>query len=154
MGGCGGDPGSGGNGGGASVGLLSWQSAVTLEACSLDRQLWRCGWERRYGAMAVGRKGRRGRRSADSSGTVGTGGEGGKGGNGGTGGNGAGGTGGPSIALVYDGAAPTQVGAVVLNFSSSAAPGGKGERSAFRRTTVPDGAKGLTQDIYPKPTTL
>jgi len=150
MGGCGGDPGSGGIGGGASVALLSWQSAVTLDSCTLTANSGGAGGN--GGNAHVGGAGKGGGTggAADSGGTVGKGGAGAEGGNGGNGGNGAGGTGGPSIALVYDGTAPIQVGTTSLNFASVGAAAGKGGTLGQAANYGPDGLKGLTLDIYPK----
>ena len=145
MGGCGGDPGGGGTGGGASVALLISQSSVTLEACTLTANLGGAGGK--GGAAHAGGLGKAGGIGgpADTSTTVGKGGSGGDGGNGGNGGSGAGGTGGPSIALVYEGTAPTRVGQSTLSFAAPA-PGGKG--GTFGIVSAPDGLKGLTQDVY------
>jgi hypothetical protein len=148
MGGCGGDPGGGGVGGGASVALLSWQSVVTLETCTLSASTGGAGGK--GGTAHTGGAGKVGGAGGppDAAHTVGTGGNGGNGGYGGNGGSGAGGTGGPSIALVYDGTAPTRLGASVLTFASTAAAGGKG--GTLGAVSAPDGTKGLTQDVYTK----
>jgi hypothetical protein len=151
MGGCGGDPGGGGVGGGASIALLSWQSTVSVDSCSLTANSGGAGGN--GGTAHAGGAGKAGGSGGptDINNTVGKGGNGGDGGNGGNGGNGAGGTGGPSIALVYDGTAPTQVGACTFNFASTAAAGGKGGTLGLSANYGPDGSKGLTQDVYPKP---
>ncbi|MEI9949399.1 MAG: hypothetical protein WDO74_10550 [Pseudomonadota bacterium] len=151
MGGCGGDPGGGGIGGGASVGLLSWQSAVTIDSCALTANTGGAGGN--GGAAHIGGAGKAGGTGGptDSANKVGVGGRGGDGGNGGNGGNGAGGSGGPSIALVYAGIVPMRVGAPSLTFASIAAAAGKGGALGSTEDYGPDGAKGLTQDIYPKP---
>jgi hypothetical protein len=101
-GGCGGSGAVAGTGGGSSFALLSFQSAVTLEGCTL-----------------VAGKGGNGGKGADGqTGQVGGNGgiqtsagcPGGAGGTGGTGGGGGGGAGGLSIAIAYLGILPTQTG--------------------------------------------
>jgi hypothetical protein len=131
------------------VALLSWQSAVLLDTCTLTASNGGAGGK--GGTAHPGGTGKAGGNGgpADSSGTVGKGGSGGDGGNGGNGGSGAGGTGGPSIALVHDGTAPMRVGESILTFASTAAAGGKG--GTLGAVSAPDGSKGLTQDVYPKP---
>jgi len=148
MGGCGGDSGTGGLGGGASVALLSWRSSISIDSCALSALSGGAGGD--GGKGHVGGTGKAGGTGgpADGGGTVGVGGDGARGGNGGNGGSGAGGTGGPSIALVIDGTAPTLIGTSTLNFGAAAA-GGKG--GTLGSVSAPDGSKGLTQDIYPKP---
>jgi hypothetical protein len=151
MGGCGGDPGGGGVGGGASVALLSWRSTLTIESCTLTANSGGAGGN--GGAAHIGGTGKAGGvgGATDSTNKVGVGGDGGRGANGGNGGNGAGGTGGPSIALVYDGTAPTVSGTSSLNFASAAALPGKGGTLGSTEDYGPDGLNGLAQDIYPKP---
>ncbi|HET7543523.1 MAG TPA: hypothetical protein VFK05_26805, partial [Polyangiaceae bacterium] len=151
MGGCGGDPGSGGTGGGASVALLSWQSKVSLDSCTLTAATGGAGGD--GGKAHAGGAGKPGGAGGMGDGVnLGSGGIGGNGGFGGAGGNGAGGSGGPSIALVYDGTPPTQLGTPILNFASTPAAAGKGG-TLGPSDSFPglDGSKGLTQDIYPKP---
>jgi len=126
MGGCGGKAGTGGASGGASVGLLSWDSDVTLEHCELVANDGGDG-----GAGGNGGAGGRGQAGASGGAAlkeassdvvkVGSGGPGGPGGNGGIGGPGAGGNGGPSYALVYSGIAPVNAKSVL-----DAGKGGKG----------------------------
>jgi len=154
MGGCGGDPGTGGTGGGASVAMLSWQSTVSLDACKLVANMGGAGGDAGKGHIGGAGKagGVGGTRDKDAN--VGEGGDGGKGGSGGNGGNGAGGTGGPSIALVYDGTSVAQLTPSVLNFAPMASAAGKGGTLGQANNYGPDGSKGLTQDIYPKPATL
>jgi len=146
MGGCGGDPGTGGTGGGASVALLTWESTVSLDSCTLTANVAGAGGD--GGKGHVGGAGKTGGLGGAKVGTVGKGGNGGDGADGGDGGNGAGGTGGPSIALVYDGTPVTHLTPSTLSFATTPAAAGKG--GAFGQA-APDGSKGLTQDIYPKP---
>jgi hypothetical protein len=150
MGGCGGDPGGGGQGGGASVALFSWQSSVSIESCTLVANTGGAGGD--GGTAHIGGAGKAGGTGGptDSTNKVGVGGRGGDGGNGGNGGNGAGGTGGPSIALVYEGTAPVQIGPPDLRFSMVAATAGKGGKLGSMEDYGPDGAKGLTQGSYQK----
>src|SRR6188768_581672 len=109
LGGCGGDSGIGGTGGGASVALLSWQSKVLIDSCTLTAVSGGAGGD--GGKGHAGGAGKAGGTGGTGDGvTFGSGGDGGRGGFGGAGGNGAGGSGGPSISLVYDGTAPTQLG--------------------------------------------
>lgn len=151
MGGCGGDPGTGGTGGGASVALLSWQSNVSLDGCKLVANVGGAGGD--GGKAHIGGVGRTGGMGGtrDKDANVGKGGNGGEGGSGGNGGNGAGGTGGPSIALVYDGTPVTQITPSTLTFASVPSAAGKGGTLGQPTDYGPDGSKGLTQDIYPKP---
>ena len=109
MGGCGGKGGVGGAGGGASIALVNWNSALTLDACELVAHGGGLGGKGGSGgAGGLGKVGAAGGAGlvADGGVVVGKGGKGGNGGNGGMGGPGAGGTGGPSYALVYQGPAP------------------------------------------------
>jgi len=123
MGGCGGDPGAGGTGGGASIALLSWNSMVTLEGCTLvaaaGGAAGRGGNAHGGGAGKTGGTGGAG----DSVDGIGKGGNGGDGGPGGNGGNGAGGSGGPSIALVWSVMRPSDLGANTLTKGAGGALG-------------------------------
>jgi hypothetical protein len=151
MGGCGGTPGLGGKGGGASIALLSWRSALTMDACKLVSAAGGAGGDGGSAqAGGVGKEGGSGG-AGDVAHSIGKGGKGGDGGSGGNGGNGAGGSGGPSIALVYDGTAPTQLGPSILLFAPTPAPAGKGGTLGLAEYYGPDGIKGLTQDVYTKP---
>lgn len=106
MGGCAGTEGKAGAGGGASVGLLCWQSEVVLESSKLTAA----------NGGAGGKGGVAGGGGAGAGGGLGgaedvgnglrAGGQGGKGGSGGNGGSGSGGSGGPSYALAYFGTKP------------------------------------------------
>ncbi|HKY41131.1 MAG TPA: hypothetical protein VJN18_34595 [Polyangiaceae bacterium] len=104
MGGCGGKGAEPGLGGGASVGLFSWNSDVTLDASEIVSSVG-------GGGGGGGDGGLRGQGASGGEGGLGVGaiaqgGDGGDGGNGGDGGSGSGGTGGPSYALVYSGTKP------------------------------------------------
>ncbi len=111
IGGCGGRHGKGGASGGASVALLTWASAVSLDACELVAGRGGSGGNGGIGGSGgIGGDG-----SIGGSGFYGPdsgipvawpGGQGGQGGNGGSGGPGAGGNGGPSYLMVYQGSAP------------------------------------------------
>jgi len=150
MGGCGGDPGIGGTGGGASVALLSWQSTVVIDGCKLTASSGGAGGDGGKGHVGGAGKAGGAGGAADTTNTVGKGGIGGDGGNGGNGGNGAGGTGGPSIALVYDGTPVTVLGLSTLTFAATPSAAGKGGTLGQSEAYGPDGYKGLAQDIYPK----
>jgi len=151
MGGCGGTPGTGGGGGGASVAVLSWNSSLSLDACTLLARDGGAG-----GNAGKGRGGGTGKAgglggAGNTDNNVGEGGAGGKGGNGGNGGSGAGGTGGPSIALFWNGTMPLMIGNPSLQFAEKAAPGGLGGQLGLDAANkAPDGSVGSTQDIYPK----
>jgi hypothetical protein len=108
MGGCGGTGGSPGEGGGASVGLLVWNSQVEIHASSISSGVGGSGGNGgKGGGGGAGAGGALGGTGSQGDGIAG-GGRGGKGGPGGNGGSGSGGTGGPSYALVYSsGAKPT-----------------------------------------------
>jgi hypothetical protein len=107
MGGCGGTAGGPGLGGGASVGLFSWNSEVSLDACVIASGSG--------GSGGAGGKGGGGGAGAEGGsggkGDVGNGiavaGRGGLGGSGGNGGSGSGGTGGPSYAIAFSGTKPS-----------------------------------------------
>jgi len=141
MGGCGGKPGLGGAGGGASVGVLSWSSAVLFDQCEIVAAAGGAGGNGGNGGRGgLGMPGGHGgARWATDAGVLATAGEnGGKGGNGGDGGSGAGGNGGPSYALVYKGARPTTSGTAL----SPGAPGARGVGGFVGGVKAPDGAVG------------
>jgi len=148
MGGCGGNAGLAGTGGGASVALLSWNSNVTIDGSTLIGGPGGAGGNGGMGSAAGSGKGGGQGGEGNTTAGVASGGSGARGGDGGNGGSGAGGTGGPSIALVYDGTAPTRVGESTLSFAAAAA-GGKG--GTLGSVSAPDGLKGLAQDVYTKP---
>lgn len=124
---------------------------MSIDACKLIANTAGAGGDAGKGHVGgLGMIGGLGGQS-DKDGTVGEGGAGGKGGRGGNGGNGAGGTGGPSIAVVFDGSPVTQLGTSMLSFAAAPAAPGKGGTFGQPSDYGPDGSKGLTQDIYPKP---
>jgi hypothetical protein len=91
-------------GGGASIGVFSWNSVVSLESAKVQSSVGGAGGK-------GGDGGKRGQGVDGGSGGLGvgtimTGGRGGLGGVGGDGGSGSGGTGGPSYALVFAGMKP------------------------------------------------
>jgi hypothetical protein len=133
MGGCGGKGGTGGLGGGASVALIAWSSALTLDACELVAQEGGAGGQGGDGGLGgLGKEGAVGGAAfSDASNSIGKGGNGGPGGNGGVGGPGAGGNGGPSIALVVHGVAPEGVASSVLTPGSAGAAGPGGSAGAL-----------------------
>jgi hypothetical protein len=144
MGGCGGTRGLGGGGGGASVAMISWQSSITLDGCTLVSAK---GGDGANGGMGGdGGIGKAGGTGGPALGTMGTGGDGGKGGNGGPGGSGSGGTGGPSYALVYNGDAPVQQGSTVLTPGQAGVKGTGAQVPLF--TKAPDGNDGLSAGSY------
>lgn len=115
MGGCGGKKAVGGGSGGASVGVLSWSSAVTLDHCELVVANGGAGGNGGKGGRGgSGQDGRAGGSgfSNDAGDAVGKGGLGGRGGDGGLGGSGAGGNGGPSYGIVYKGDSASKNGTV------------------------------------------
>ncbi|HEX4477392.1 MAG TPA: hypothetical protein VH142_20015, partial [Polyangiaceae bacterium] len=108
MGGCGGMHGEAGKGGGASIALLVWGSGVTLDTVALiTAKGGKGGTGGDSGVFGHGESGGAGGGSPDGGVHIGAAGGGGKGGDGGNGGSGSGGTGGPSIAIVFNGIAPT-----------------------------------------------
>ncbi len=145
-GGCGGLGGAGGQGGGSSIALAVFQTPVTLDACALHAIDAGAG-----GSGGTGQKGQLGS-NANGGGLAGGCG-GGYGGHGGSGGGGGGGAGGSSIALAYQGPAPTVDGAAVSDISTPAnftvqtvndnggAPGAGG---AAAQTTSPASHEGKT----------
>jgi hypothetical protein len=149
MGGCGGDPGTGGTGGGASVALLSWNSSVTIDACTLVANTGGAGGKGGNGHLGgVGKSGGSGG-NLDSTHTVAAAGGGGTGGTGGNGGNGAGGTGGPSIALVYSGTRPDDsLIAAILTPGSGGPLGPGGEINGSSVLAGNDGLVGMSAPEY------
>ena len=148
MGGCGGDLGTGGIGGGASVALLSWDSALTLDACGLVASAGGAGGV--GGAAHAGGLGKAGGSGGTASvvNTIGGGGIGGNGGNGGNGGSGAGGTGGPSIALVYSVSKPTFLNDPVRTPGAGGAHGAGGRLGLNTANWAPDGSDGMSVPEY------
>ena len=144
MGGCGGKPGTGGQGGGASVALLSWQSSITLDSCDLNAATGGVGGK--GGKGGDGGAGKSGGTGGPGTGGIGGGGDGGKGGTGGPGGSGSGGSGGPSYALVWNGTAPLQNGAVNLNKGAGGAKGVGGQVVGLPK--APDGSDGDSAESY------
>lgn len=132
MGGCGGTAGKGGLGGGASVGLLSWSSELTLESCTISSVAGGAGGKGGDGGgPGIGSAGGSGGNS-DQGGKVAAGGGGGHGANGGMGGPGSGGTGGPSYALVFSGTKPGASDDTTWTpgTGGAAGPGGAGKEMA------------------------
>jgi hypothetical protein len=152
MGGCGGKLGTGGSGGGASVALLVWSSAVTLDHCELISASGGAGGKGGNGGPGgLGKDGAEGGAAyaGDAGAPVGKGGHGGPGGNGGPGGSGAGGNGGPSYAIVYKGAAaPTKSNMTSLTQGTGGDPGAGGIVATVQ---APNGLKGTTADEFSVP---
>ena len=143
MGGCGGHAGEAGHGGGASVALIVWGSSVVLQDVSLGASKGGDGGS--GGDGGAGGAGRPGTTPVPASvSVVGHGGRGGDGGNGGDGGSGSGGTGGPSIALVYHGTPPQEVGQTTLTVAAGGAAGKGGAIGVDRGKPAPDGAPGVS----------
>ncbi len=148
MGGCGGKLGTGGASSGASIALLSWQSAITLDSCRLTAGRGGAGGKGGDGGPGgLGKPGAAGGSGlVNGSDTIAKGGNGGPGGNGSTGGAGAGGSGGPSYALVYKGTKPTGSSTTFTpGTGGSAGPGGTGAAKA------PDGASGPSSSEFAVP---
>ena len=151
MGGCGGKPGTGGASGGASVALLIWNSAVTLDACTLLSSRGGAGGKGGNGGPGgVGQDGAAGGAgySDDAGVSIGHGGKGGKGGDGGPGGAGAGGNGGPSYAVVYKGTVPAMTGGTT---ATQGLGGAKGPGGTSGSTQAPDGQAGDSAATYAAP---
>jgi hypothetical protein len=152
MGGCGGKPGTGGASGGASVAVLNWQSALTLDRCELVATDGGAGAKGGNGGPGgAGKPGAPGGLAYDGpdGGTsVGKAGSGGAGGNGGPGGSGAGGNGGPSYALVYKGDTPTKLNGTLL---AHGAGGAKGIGGGLDVAKAPDGFAGGSADEFSVP---
>jgi hypothetical protein len=149
MGGCGGPAGKGGSGGGASVGLFSWASEITLTACAIASGTGGAGGDgAKAGAGGVGADGASGG-AADVGNGIAKGGRGGSGGNGGNGGSGSGGTGGPSYALVYSGTKPTyDVADTTLTPGKGGAAGVGGQVLTAK---APDGSEGESSPDFQVP---
>jgi hypothetical protein len=122
-GGCGGAHGTGGGPGGASIGLLTWQSAVVLDRCEVISADGGAGGRGGHGGAggkgAAGAMGQDGYDGSDPSGAGGYGGE------GGSGAAGAGGNGGPTYGIVFAGQIPTKMGGTTVT-RGSGGPGGSG----------------------------
>lgn len=149
---CGSGGAVGGGGGGASVGLLVWDSSVMLASVKIVAQDGGNGGEGGDGGLP-GRPGRGGSggRGLNSVAAIGWGGRGGFGGPGGRGGSGAGGTGGPSHALIVHGEMPNQ-----LDVTMKTSSGGLGGKGGVVRTTVdinpaPDGLHGKNDLVLVAP---
>lgn len=124
-GGCGGTGGGGGHGGGSSFALLSVDSPVVLNACTLVAGNGGDG-----GAGGAGQPGQKGGFGGTvPSGSAGA--AGGAGGDGAGGGGGGGGSGGLSIAVAYTGAAPMADGGThaMVGSAGHGGPGGAGSTS-------------------------
>jgi hypothetical protein len=154
MGGCGGTAGTGGTGGGASVAVLSWNTKLTLDACTL---LAGAGGAGGKGAAAgAGGPGKDGGKGGMGNGSIGKGGNGGTGGYGGRGGSGSGGTGGPSAAIVYSGTAPALLNKSTLTPSQTKSAMGSGGQVNLLEadSKAPDGSVGIAVSMYTPPVAL
>ena len=149
MGGCGGEPGKAGEGGGASVGLFTWASEVSLVATTVRGGAGGAGGAGgKGGQRGLGAPGGAGG-GQDPDALVALGGNGGRGGNGGPGGNGSGGTGGPSYAVVYGITKPTYDADTML---MSGAPGAAGVGGQQVSTTqAPNGSVGKASTEFQVP---
>ncbi len=148
LGGCGGFAGTKGTGGGASIGLLVWESGVTLQDCSVTSGVGGKGGDGGAGgAASLGQLGAGGgfatHLGMEDAGKAGTG------GNGGPGGSGSGGTGGPSYAIAHKGAAPVQEGVVTLVNGSGGEKGLGGQASGGAK--APDGIEGPAGQVAEVP---
>jgi hypothetical protein len=147
-GGCGGGAGGGGGGGGASVGLLAYESVVTLSGCQIDTSPGGDGGAAGKGANgqpggAAG-PGGNGTLGGGPAGFCGNGSEGnakngGAGGHGGAGGPGGPGGGGPSIGIVLVGSAQPDTSTIDFNIGT-AGNGGTG-------LVGPNGPAGLSSSL-------
>jgi hypothetical protein len=157
MGGCGGTPGKGGSSAGASIAMLSWSSAITLDRCELISGAGGGGGN--GGKGGTGGQGKPGASGGaayagdagpmpDAGMGLGKGGNGGPGGNGGNGGSGAGGNGGPSYAIVYKGTKPTPVNGTIV---AHGAGGAKGLGGTVDNVKAPDGVVGAAADEFAVP---
>ncbi|HVY26972.1 MAG TPA: hypothetical protein VHB79_10485 [Polyangiaceae bacterium] len=143
MGGCGGIGGKGGQGGGASVGLFSWSSEISLSQTTIGSVVGGAGGKGGDGGFGgAGEGGGAGGKAAPGN-VPSNGGGGGHGGGGGTGGNGAGGSGGPSFAIVFSGAKPTYGDDTKLKPGTG---GAKGLGGTSLPTKAPDGSVGDSGD--------
>ena len=132
-GGCGGVSGSPGTGGGSSIAVLLYDSAITLSSCTLTAAAAGNG-----GNGAAGQPGQPGGGGgAPSIGACG----GGAGGNGGNGGGGGGGAGGLSAGVLWTGTAPT----VTAGSQSPAAAGAAGKNGDGTTTAKAGTAGGVVQ---------
>jgi hypothetical protein len=143
-GGCGGSAGGGGGGGGASVGLLAFQSTVSVAGCQVNTSAGGDGGSPGKGAFGqlggpgggagMGNYGGGNNAACFNSGPLGNGRNGGMGGRGGSGGNGGAGGGGPSIGIVVVGAQQPDTSSVDFNIGT----GGQGGQS-FSGPNAPGG---------------
>lgn len=142
-GGRGGQGAPGSPGGGASIGLLVFNSDVSLVSSSLTTVAGGRGADATSGTNGlgggIGGNGGTSRQICFSSQVVRQAGKGGNGGRGGRGGAGGAGGGGPSIAILYAGTAP-KTETVAINVGS----GGKGGSGL----DSPNGADGLSRDSH------
>jgi hypothetical protein len=147
MGGCAGIHGEPGLGGGASIGLLVWDSIAVLDASQVISAKGGNGGAGGNGsAGGLGSEGASGARGSNGDG-IGSGGHGGKGGSGGNAGAGSGGTGGPSYAVVFHGTKPTELNGTTVLVRQPGGGGAKGQGGAIgtsRLNPAPDGTDGAS----------
>lgn len=148
-GGCGGAGGGGGSGGGASLGIVSIDSTLTLGNSTIMASEGGAG-----GAGAVGQPGQGGGTGATSVCSYIEGrSKGGDGGNGGAGGGGGGGAGGPSIGIAYIGTAPSLDNASVTDEVAThpaiqIGRAGAGGAGGVNGAGIPSGAAGLAGTAF------
>jgi hypothetical protein len=136
-GGCGGAAGPGGQSGGSSFALLSYQSTITLDACTLGAAAG--------GAGGKGANGQVGQVGGAEGLQTSSGCPGGVGGKGSAAGGGGGGAGGHSVAIGYAGLAPTQTNGTTMNVASQPAAAGAAGSGGNPAATA--GAVGKAQNV-------
>lgn len=135
-GGCGGKAGAAGKGGGASIGLLSIDSSLTLVGCAIETS--------QGGAGGNGQPGQRGQPGGGGGTGAATGCNGGLGGAGSDGGPGGGGAGGISVGVAYWGQAPVIDGEVSDWTIGAPGPGGMGvDETTSGRSGVSEAVLGI-----------
>lgn len=136
-GGCGGAAGPGGQSGGSSFALLSYQSTMTLDGCTLVAAAG--------GGGGSGADGETGQLGGAGGVQASFGCPGGAGGQGGEGGGGGGGAGGHSVAIGYVGTAPTQSGGTTMSVASQPAAAGAAAAGGSPAATM--GAAGKAENV-------
>jgi hypothetical protein len=144
-GGCGGNPGGPGGAGGGSLGVLMYNSAVTISDNSITTGNGANGGRGGNGA-AGGSGGTGGPGGTVCLDQVGRGGNGGNGGAGGAGGNGPGGAGGPSIGILRFGGSLTSSNNV-FNLGNGGSGGAGGANGVT--APAPPGPAGARATTYP-----
>lgn len=139
-GGCGGYGGKPGTGGGASIGILTWDSPVQLIAVTITTSTGGAGGAGGFGSPGTP-GGLPGPNDAGTEGKAG-----GAGGDGGRGGNGGSGGGGPSIGIAHKGGLPSMDAATTITVGAGGA--GAPKRTKAGLPDIPASPQGRSEKTY------